>query len=34
MNSGEDDDEYDDDLHVQADGHVSSFQTTNQVSGE
>ena len=23
--------EYDDDLHVQADGHVSSFQTTNQV---
>ena len=25
------DDEYDDDLHVQADGHVSSFQTTNQV---
>ena len=24
-------DEYDDDLHVQADGHVSSFQTTNQV---
>ena len=29
--SGEDDDEYDDDLHVQADGHVSSFQTTNQV---
>ena len=28
---GEDDDEYDDDLHVQADGLVSSFQTTNQV---
>ena len=26
------DDEYDEDLHVQADGHVSSFQTTNQVS--
>ena len=26
------DDEYDDDyLHVQADGHVSSFKTTNQV---
>ena len=25
------DDEYDEDLHVQADGHVSSFQTTNQV---
>ena len=25
------DDEYDDDLHVQVDGHVSSFQTTNQV---
>ena len=25
------DDEYDDNLHVQADGHVSSFQTTNQV---
>ena len=25
------DDEYDGDLHVQADGHVSSFQTTNQV---
>ena len=25
------DDEYDDGLHVQADGHVSSFQTTNQV---
>ena len=23
------DDEYDEDLHVQADGHVSSFQTTN-----
>ena len=29
--SVEDDDDYDDDLHVQADGHVSSFQTTNQV---
>ena len=29
--SGEDDDEYDDDLHAQADGHVSSFHTTNQV---
>ena len=29
--SGEDDDEYDDDLHGQADRHVSSFQTTNQV---
>ena len=27
----ESDEEYDDDLHVQADGHVSSFQTTNQV---
>ena len=25
------DDEYDDDLPVQVDGHVSSFQTTNQV---
>ena len=25
------DNEYDDDLHVQADGHVSSFHTTNQV---
>ena len=25
------DDEYDEDLHVQANGHVSSFQTTNQV---
>ena len=25
------DDEYGDDLHVQVDGHVSSFQTTNQV---
>ena len=25
------DDEYDDDLHVQDDGYVSSFQTTNQV---
>ena len=25
------DDEYDEDFHVQADGHVSSFQTTNQV---
>ena len=25
------DDEYDEDLHVQADRHVSSFQTTNQV---
>ena len=29
--SGEDDDEYDDYLHDQAGGHVSSFQTTNQV---
>ena len=25
------DDEYDEDFHVQADGHISSFQTTNQV---
>ena len=25
------DDEYDEELHVQANGHVSSFQTTNQV---
>ena len=29
--SGEDDDEYDDYLHAQVGGHVSSFQTTNQV---
>ena len=29
--SAEDADEYDDDLHAQAGGHVSSFQTTNQV---